>query len=623
MFIREVVKRNRGHEKEFIYHRLMESVRTAKGPRQRLLLDLGKLEIPRMEWKALANRIEEILTGQESFVKPPRHIEDLARHYAQALVHQGLRSVPGGAADVPVTAAGAAPGGSPQGQAPADFQTVDMHSLTPSRVRTIGAEALGLYGFEKLGFPRTLQSLGFTDAQVDLAALLIIGRLVYPASELKTARWARDVSAVGELLGTDFSHVSANALYRASDTLMARRGTIEESLARDEKRLYGLEEKIILYDLTNTYFEGCARRSLKARHGRSKEKRSDCPLVTLALVLDGDGFAKMSKVYPGSVSEPGTLKDILADLRSSRAREEDLFTKRPTVVMDAGIATKDNLRLLSEEKYHYVCVSRSKPEEILRDDLVEIETRTKDRVCLKKVEKDGEVYLYCRSHGRAMKEEGMRSRIVGRFEEGLDGLRRSIENPRGRKGYEGIVERLGRLREKYPTASRYYQVEIDHEADAATAIRWEYDAVGIETRLSGSYYIRTDRHELSEEELWRLYMTLLEVEAAFRCLKSELGLRPNFHHKDSRIEGHLFISVLAYHILTAIRRELKTKGCTYRWETIRSLMSTQARVTTSVTTKNGDRIHVRDTTEAEPFHRAIYHALGIPCNPLRRKRIVM
>jgi len=573
-----------------------------------MLLNLGKLDIPKDEWKLLANRIEEITSGQESFVAPPRHIEDIAQHYAGMLIETRLKS---------------APRRKEEGKEE-NWETVDLNSISKSKSRTIGGEALGWYAFCKLHFPGMLRKLGFTPEQIHRTALLAIGRLLHPASERETARWGKDTSALDELIGANFQHLSNNALYRASDLLMQYRDKIEPDLARLEKRIFGLEEKIILYDLTNTYFEGAAAGSEKAKRGRSKEKRSDCPLMTLALALDEDGFPKASRTFEGNVGEPGTLREILQEL--DRLREDQLSIlddSKPTVVIDAGIGTKDNLKLIKGQHYHYITVSRTRPDEIPEEGLLCLETRSGGEVFLKKIEQDGDVFLFCRSPQRMKKEESMKSRFMNRFEEGMKNIESSLHKPGGHKKYKDIMMRIGRLKEKNSRIARFYKIDVKNEDKKATSIEWKLDEgkkVDLEARFAGSYYIQTDRTDISAEELWRLYTMLTQVEDAFRCLKSELGLRPNYHQKDGRMEGHIFISILAYHLLALLQRELKKKGIHHRWETIRNLMVTQTRITTSITNKEGKRIHIRQTLAPEPHHQEIYRALGISPNPLRTKR---
>jgi transposase len=606
MFIREISKKNSSSDKIFVYHRLMESVRTPQGPRQKILLNLGKLEIPTDQWKTLANRIEEIYLGQQSFQMPPPHIEELARHYASLLINKEMLSIP---AEVK----------SPE----PDWETVDLNSISQQECRSIGGEAAGYNAFKKLGFPKILTDLDFNNEQIQQAGLLIIGRLLHPGSERETAMWGKEISALGELLGADFRTLSNNALYRLSDLLVEHHQEIEKIVAQNERQLFSLGEKIVLYDLTNTYLEGAGQTSNLAQHGRSKEKRKDCALLTLALVLDEDGFPKASRIFPGNVSEPRTLQEMLEAFKSTSRDEQLIFSDgRPTVVIDAGVATEANLQLIRQTGYHYVCVSRSRPQEIPTGGLIVIKEDDNCRLQVKKLDHHGEVLLYCESSGRSAKEEAIKSRMQKSFEEGLQSIVDSIQKKRGIKTLAKVMERLGRLREKYPTIAQFYRIEVEQHEGTVEKITWQVDEEEkLRIRFSGSYYIRTDRTDLEEKELWSLYTMLTNLEDAFRSMKSELGMRPAHHRLDRRLEGHLFITVLAYHLLASIQRELKNNGISYRWETIRTRLATQMRVTVALTNDKGERIYIRQTTDPEPFHLSIFRALGLSPKPLKSKRI--
>lgn len=601
MFIKEIVKKNPTSAKTFTYHRLMEAVRTARGPRQQIILNLGKLDIPREEWKSLANRIEKIITGQQTLITPPPHIDSLAHYYAGMLRRKEMQSIP-------VT------------EQP-NWDTVDLNSLSQGEVRTIGAESVAWHAFNRLGFPHIFSSLGFSQEQIDRAALLVIGRLVHPASERETAYWGKEISALQELIGTNFEHLSNNTLYRLSDQLLKHRDDIERGLAERERDVYRLGEKIILYDLTNTYLTGNARQSRIARRGRSKQKRNDCPLLTLALVIDSEGFPKASRVLEGNISEPGTLEKFIKDLKSEPQGQLSMLTEPATLVFDAGVGTRDNLDLVRWEGFHYITVSRERPSEIPEEGLTVVKENKDSTVEVKRLDGDGEIILYCQSTARARKEESMKASFQKHFEEGLRAISNSLSKKRGHKSYGKVMERLGRLKERYPSIAQFYDVQVHQERERVVRIEWSIDdQKDLEARFSGSYYIRSSRTDLGDKELWSLYMMLNQIEESFRCLKSELGLRPVRHHKDPRMEAHLFISVLAYHLLAGIQRELRQKGISYRWETIRNRLSTQTRVTASLTNNKGERIHIRQTTDPEPFHFEIYRALGLPVNPLRAKR---
>jgi transposase len=602
MFIREIVKKNPGYLKPFVYHRLIEAVRTPKGPRQRVLLNLGTLDIPREEWKTLANCIEEILTGQKSFLTPSAHIETLARHYASMLGQKEISSMPAATAE-------------------AVWETINMNSLNTGIFRSIGGEIAGNWAFEKLGFPGLLSGLDLNKKQLDQAALLIIGRLLHPDSERETALWGQNHSALGELRGADYQHLSQNSLYRIADRLYLKRDHIEAALAEHERAAYGLKEKIILYDLTNTYLTGTGQKSKMARYGRSKQKRNDSPLVSLALVIDEDGFPKASKVLPGNVSEPETLKVFLESYQSEFQKRLPLFKDWPTVVMDAGFATDKNLQLLKGLGFHYITVSRVRPTQKPVDGLLVIRKTKGSTVEVKRIDEAGEVVLYCRSSGRAAKEAGMKSRFQQCFEQGLEAIQASVHKKRGLRGYGKIMERIGRLREKHPRIARFYQIVVSQEMGKVSGIQWAIERQDeLEMRFAGSYYIRSDRIDLNEKELWELYITLTNVEDAFRSLKSELGLRPTYHQKDIRLEGHLFISVLAYHLLASIQKELSQKGIHHRWETIRNQLSNHMLATTTAINSKGERVYQRRVGDPEAIHLKIYQALRVSPSPLSIKR---
>jgi transposase len=603
MFIRVVRKQNRGSAQAYYYHQLIESVRTPRGPRQRILLNLGTLDVPPGEWKALANRIEALYLGQPALTPLTPRLEALARHYADLLRRQEFSR-----------AAAAEP-------AAAQWERVDLDSLRTGEARTLGGEAVALKAFQDLGFPKILADLGLSPIQVQQAALLIIGRLLHPASERQTAVWAKELSALGELLGADFRRLSHNALYRLADLLTARRHEIETRLAQNAQALFALGEKIILYDLTNTYLTGRAHENSLGQRGHSKEKRQDRPLLTLALVLDGDGFPKASRVFPGNVSEPGTLAEMLRTLHQEVSRPDELLQLTPTVVLDAGIASAANLAAIQEAGWHYVAVSRSRPREVPAEGLTVIRENDATTIRVKRLAQDGEVILYCHSTARGRKEAAMRTRMQQRFEEKLQNLAAGLAKPRGCRNYEKVLGRLGRLRERYPSIAQFYHIQVQHQDGQVQKITWEIqDQEKIQNKFSGSYYLRSNRHDLSDQELWSLYIMLNQVEEAFRALKSELGLRPVFHRVDRRLEGHLFITVLAYHLLAAIQRRLRQHGLSHRWQTVRIRLATQLRVTISLTNDRGERLYLRQTTDPEPFHLEVYRALGLAPKPLKTKQ---
>lgn len=598
MFIRETKKSNKGYKKQFVYHLLVESYRTDKGPRQRVLLDLGKLTIPKEQWKLLANRIEEIVIGQKSFLELEPEIETLAKHYASLLINKNLNKQK-----------------EEKGYSQ-EFKEIDVNSVKTSGLRTIGGEYAADEMLEKIGFTEMLEKLNFTDKQIKTAKLLIIGRMIYPASEFATYKWAHNLSAIDELLNLNLNEISHNILYRVSDLLIENQDAIERYLSERERDLFSLKEKIILYDLTNTYFESSKTSDLK-KYGRCKQKRNNQPLVTLGLVIDEQGFPKQSHIFEGNVGEPKTFKRVLEKLENSSK-----FKSSKTFIMDAGISSEDNLNLLKSSGHDYIVVARNKPvEQAPKDGFVIIRHSQRGRIEARLIKQKDEIILFCRSALKKSKESSMRTRFSERFETDLKYAKESLHKKRGTKKYSRVLERIGRLKQKHARIAYLYDVSFKEKNGIVTDITWQINnRQKMDERFSGSYYLRTSRTDLSEREIWDLYVSLTDVEDSFRSMKSYLGLRPNFHQKDERIKGHLFISVLAHHVVNSIQTLLHRNGVYLQWNTIRELLSVQKRVTTEMTTKSGKRIWLRSASEPEPFHYLVAGALSIKVKPLGVKK---
>ena len=308
----------------------------------------------------------------------------------------------------------------------------------------------------------------------------------------------------------DFKTLGKNALYKIGEKLYEKKEYIDSRLQEREGALFNLDRKIILYDLTNTYMEGTGWKSDLAKYGHSKEKRMDCPLVTLGFVIDGQGFPLASKVLRGNQMGPETLKDMLEELQKSLPDTG----KAPIVIMDAGIGTQGNLDMIREKGYDYLVVSRKHyDKEIDPDAMIEI-TDGKDRVIKAQlIKKDGEQILYCESAMRRKKEEAMKTRLQQRFESGLEKIRASLTKPRGTKNYDKVLIRLGKLQEKNNRVAHFYHIEVirDPKNNRAVDLKWTVDTGLMEERFGGRYYLRTSRMDLGPSDIKSLYTTLGQV----------------------------------------------------------------------------------------------------------------
>ncbi len=604
MYIRRTTIKSRRTGEPYYTYRLVESIRTEQGVRQRTLVNLGRhFEVPREQWGALAQRIEQIVSGQGDFVPLDLDAqwEESAQRYAALVIRAKAKLNEDSAAQTP------------------DYHQVDVDTLDMVRPRSVSVEHVAYEALRQLGLDQTLTALGFNQPQLAAAIGTLVGRMVSPGSELYTHGWLSQHSGLGELIEHDFETTSLMQLYRISDQLFKHKAAIEKSLYQRERDLFEFEEVITLYDLTNTYFEGSGVSNANAAFGKSKEKRTDCLLVTLALVLDGSGFPRQSEIFAGNASEPATLEKMLDKLTSNAQRPQ------PTVVLDAGIATEENIAWLVEHHYHYLVVSRKRHRQFNEADAVLVKDTDELRVHVQRVvNEQGEVELYCHSNLREKKEQGIQQRFTQRFEADLEKLERGLHKKRTVKQYEKVLERIGRLKEKYASAAQYYDIVVTHDETTgkATAIKWTRKQP-IEDTLPGVYCLRTNQTEWEDATLWRTYTMLTDLEAVFRSLKSELGLRPVFHQKTHRVSGHLFISVLAYHLVHTIRYQLKACGIDLSWEGIRRQLVGQHRITVQLKRADGRTLHIRKSSRPEPRQQVIYDALGLPDRPGKIEKTII
>lgn len=654
MFIRRTKTRTTESGEHYYSYRLVDSHRVADRVHQRTLLNLGNtFTTPHEHWPLLTQRIEQIILGQLNTLIPyPLAVEREAQHISALLLSKYTQSelfLKPKKAQKKTQNSSSSTDNNPQEERQddggRDIHTVDLNSLELMNSRSVGVEAVALSALLTIKLDKKLASLGFNGKQIDAALGNIIGRMVQPGSELSTHQWLQQNSALGELLDCDYSQQSLSALYRASDLLWKHHADIESYVYQQHCSLFDIESTITLFDLTNTFFEGSGQYNSLAAYGHSKEKRSDCPLVTLALVLDGHGFTRRSRIYPGNVSEPGTLQQMLEGLmapntltseepgagqeKTQEPEQQSLIKlcQRPTIVMDAGIATEENITWLKQQGYPYIVVSRKQHLEFDEDKAVAVNQDQGGTVRAMRVErKDGEIELYCHSEQREAKERAINERFISRFEQELDYLAEGLDKPRRLKSADKVSEKIGRLRQKYARAAKNYTISLKNDEKGKNTIALTYQRIESEQEsdaYSGVYCLRSSHKDWNESRLWQTYTLLTDLEAVFRSFKSELGMRPVYHQKTQRVEGHLFITVLAYNLVHQIRLGLKAQNIHDSWETIRTTLSTQMRTTVSLRGNDGEVVHLRKSSFPNAEQQVLLRALELTWNPGKTQKTII
>jgi transposase len=596
MYIRRTQNSKKKDGGHYYTYRIVESQRIGKKVQQRTLLNLGvDFSLAKEQWPILTKRIQEIFNGQQPLFEIECDIERLAQNFAARIIAKKQDDTDSDGID---------------------YREINVDSLEVSRLRSVGCEHVLLEVLRELGLDTQFTELGFNAPQAALAIGAIIGRACHPASERETHRWLQDQSGLGELLDHDFGQVKLHKMYQVADQLLKKKSAIEHALYQKERNIFSLQETITLYDLTNTYFEGRCLNNTLAKRGHSKEKRTDCPLVTLGLVLDSSGFPKRSHVYKGNVSEAATLSEMIQDLQQPGLPED----QKPTVIMDAGIATQENIDWLKNHQYPYLVVSRKKYREFNEEESTIVKMDNECTVKVQKVfdEQNNETLLYCHSSLREEKERAIGQRFSTRFEDALHYLNQGLPIKRRLKKYDKVVEKIGRLKQQFSKAAKLYTVSVekDDKSGNACKITWQRNPdLNTTDTYPGVYCLRTSQTDWDEKTLWKTYTMLTDLEAVFRSLKSELGLRPVHHQIADRVSGHLFITVLAYHLVHAIRYRLKLSNIHDSWTTLRNILLPHSRVTVSMYCKNRDRIHVRKSMEPEPEQQKIYSLLGVKSHP--------
>ena len=650
---------------------LIESYRNEEGkPRNRVVISLGNPEIPEENWRRIARRVEQRLYQRGKLFEPPLPPEQeaMVREWVDTIVRridlQGKWQPISTYMKQRSTAC-------PVIRSPRPEPVIDgvlTEGVSHESTAMLGPVLAGLSAWKRLGMDECLKELGVNDSRIQSAVVSVINRLADPVSEHRLPEWVAG-TALPELLDNDLLKSGKDRYYRASDTLLAHQDAITRHLRQKTAKLFSLERTICLYDLTNTYFEGTGEKNPKAKRGKSKEKRNDCPQVVVGMVLDEYGFELAHKVYEGNRKDSTTVSDMARQLKEIAGNDPEglLAPDSSMVIMDGGLSSPDNLKSVQKAGFHYLVNDsrrgRKRYIDAFRDQegFYEVTGRRKRTTPVRiKPWTDpdtGDRLLLCKSDQRGEKEKAILSRAEERLVTDIERLSTRIEKGRLKDPVK-IQRAIGRIRAKNPRSARFYTIELIEKGNETKAvigkIKNKQDKVGdgrdkgkgkgnskkknkvcyrlhyqrkdeqiqMEEDLHGTYVLRTSRQDIEPERLWKLYITLTRAEDGFKMLKGNLGLRPNFHQIEHRVDAHVFITILAYQLLQTILYPLRKAGDNRNWESIRRVLETHCYTTILLPTVSGELHRIRKPGIPDERQRAIYRALGVDLKQLPVKHAV-
>ncbi len=502
-------------KKEHVYWELVESIRTERGPRQRVVTYLGDI-----------NQAEGVGVKQAAEEK---------QGYWQSRLFDAE--------------------GEP------DWVEVDTKRVQVGRVRDFGGYWLGLQMLDKLELPSFLEQTlphGQEDIEWYIMSLaLILWRLCEPSSELHIEEHLYDKSPLGDLLGIPDDKMNDNRLYRSLDNLLPHKSALEKHLKGRLGELFDLEYDLLLYDITSVYFEGEAADNGQAKRGYSRDHRPDCKQVCIALVVSREGLPLGYEVFNGNRHDVTTVEDMVTKIESQYGRSGRIW------VMDRGMLSEDNLEFLQSQKRRYIIGTPKSQlkhfeQELLSTDWEKIREGLEVKAC---PSPDGaETFILCRSEARAQKEKAIHDRFEKRIEQGLEKI---AESCRKRKQKIGSIERrVGRLLGANTRAAGLFKVEVKEGKSGQVAIAWQKIEDWRQwAELSEGYYmLRTNIIDWKPGELWEAYIQLTQAETAFRIQKSDLRIRPIWHQKENRVKAHILVCFLTYVLWKMLGQMCKKTG---------------------------------------------------------------
>jgi transposase len=586
MFLRPHQRTKDG--KDHTYWSLVETVRTADGPRQKTLCYLGELNsASQARWFKTIEVFNE--QGESQQLKLfPSHVE--------------------------------APADDPQ------VARVLVNRVRLERTRQFGACYLGLELWKRLQLDRFFeQAVDAKDADVPwsrIAAVLAINRLCAPGSELAIEERWYPSTALDDLLWIEEGKINDTRLYRCLDHILPHKTKLEQHLKQRYGELFGAEFDVLLYDLTSTYVEGAAEKNPMMRRGYSRDHRPDCEQMVIALIVNSEGFPFSYETFDGNRTDVSTMEAML------RMVERKYGKARRIWVMDRGIMSEENLAAIRKRGGQYlVGTPRSQmkqfEQELLKDDWTQV--RPEVEVKQVAIPQGEETYILCRTAGRKEKEKAIRNRFSMRMEEALQRLAKTIASGRLKDRHK-MERRLGRIQANHAQVNDLYEVALGETAEGVR-LSWKMkeDRKDWRELREGAYMLRSNLKADTAAALWSQYMQLTEAEASFRALKSELSIRPLFHQKEPRVKAHVMVAFLGYALWVTLKHLLKRRPAIVPGPS-RSGVSNNAQPLSPMKalallsklqsadmlpTTDGREIRLRRVTEPDAEQKSLLRQLGI------------
>jgi len=563
MFLRRCRQRKDG--RDYAYWQLVESYRTERGPRQRVVCHLGDLE------EAARIGVREAASGNWEHIRQRKLFEEVEPRWLE----------------------------------------VDVSRVKVERTRFFGGAWLGLEIVGKLGLveflewvmPRGREEIAWSM----MSLVLVLSRLCDPSSELRIAEHIYERSALGDLLGVPAGKVNDDRLYRALDALLPFKVELEKHLKSRLGELFSLEYDLLLYDVTSTYFEGECSGNGEAARGYSRDHRPDCKQVCIALVVSRCGMPLSYEVFAGNRNDSTTVQEIVETIESKYGPADRIW------VMDRGMASEENVEFLRERGQGYILGTprnqlKSFERELLDGGWESIRGGLEVKLC--PCPGGDETFILCRSTDRREKEHAMHERFARRIELGLEKIASGCRGKRQKA--VAVAERVGRLMGQNSRAAGLFKVDVK-EIDGRAEVRWsKADAWREWSSLSeGCYMLRSNITDWSAEELWNAYIQLTQAEAAFRIAKSDLVIRPIWHQKMERVHAHILVCFLAYVLWKTLSQMCQRAGLGDEPRKVFDEIAQIQMVDVILPTKGGPNIRRRCVAQPTKHQAILLQRLGL------------